>query len=98
MPLPGSRHGFHECPAYYLRTAADVAALRKGASGDHLVAGLHASLLLGRLAADVESGAVRLTELPNKPAELILLCRDEQAARASYAIDKAREEARQRGA
>lgn len=85
-PVPGSRHEFPECPAYFLRTRdLDMPA-------EHLVGGVHhpAELIRDR-ASELEVGAISADQLSPKERELAHLWLRERADRNTYEAERRKE-------
>lgn len=76
IPVPGTDEEFPDCPAYYLRAAAD------GLPADHLIDGaVHPAELAGIRATEFKNGAISSDDLSPRMLEAALLyCREDAAA------------------
>lgn len=96
LPVPGSTEAFPECPAAFLRGAADVDALRLRRGGspyaDHLIDGVtHPASIVSKAAYELKSGARNAETLSPKVLALAHLWLREADARDAYALQMRRE-------
>lgn len=88
LAVPGSKEEFPDCPAGYLRTAAD------GLPAPYLIDGLmHPGILASERTAELEAGAIRAEELSPKVRELVHIHRREKQSKWEH-----EQEERKRGA
>lgn len=77
LPVRGSDVAFPDCPAYYLRTGADIPA-------EHLSGGAHPAHIVGPALEEIEAGGARYSDYPPKVAEGVRLMRLERSHRQQW--------------
>jgi hypothetical protein len=90
LPVPGCAEEFPDCPAAYLRSAADVMEIRDRTGrepvADHLIGGVvHPATLIGARAFEIKNGSRSADTLSPKALSLVHLWIREEQARDAYA-------------
>lgn len=101
--FPGTDESFPDCPNYYRRTfvppPGSLGHAIKDSTAVHLIRGVeHPAQRVTPLVAEFKNGALRISDLPPKPRELVMLYLHEQNKREEYEHEQRDQRRKQREA